>query len=102
MFVKGGQISERGAKFPSKYGPRGGPYFLGNLARGGPYFGGAKFPGTPGHCLGLYILCIFCLCIKIVVNIIIYKWYGLNGVNLHEYDGVKLSVFSIIFTMCAQ
>ena len=38
MFVKGG----RGAKFP-----KGGPYFLGNLARGGPYFGGAKFPGTP-------------------------------------------------------
>ena len=32
----------------------------------------------------------------------IYRWYGLNGVNLHEYDGVKLSVFSIIFTMCAQ
>ena len=54
MFVKGGQISERGAKFP-----KGGPNFLGNMAPGGggifprkfgpggPYFGGAKFPGTP-------------------------------------------------------
>ena len=38
---KGGQISEVGAKFPRKFGPRG-PYFLGNLARGG------KFPVTPG------------------------------------------------------
>ena len=31
MFVKGGQISERGAKFPRKYGPRegGGQIFFG-------------------------------------------------------------------------
>ena len=33
---KGGQISEVGAKFPRKYGPRG-----------GQIFGGAKFPVTP-------------------------------------------------------
>ena len=32
---KGGQISEVGAKFPRKYGPRG-----------GQIFGGAKFPVT--------------------------------------------------------
>ena len=53
MLVKGGQISERGDKFPRKYGLReakfprksgpGGPNF-----RGGQIFGGAKFPVTPG------------------------------------------------------
>ena len=48
MFVKGGQISERGAKFPRKYGPRGGgAIFPRKFGPGGPYFGGAKFPGTP-------------------------------------------------------
>ena len=45
MFVKGGQISEREAKFPRKYGPRGGAYFLGNLARGDHILGGANFLG---------------------------------------------------------
>ena len=34
-----------------------------------------------------------------IVEYIIYKWYGLNGVGLYEYDGVKLLVFSIIFTI---
>ena len=33
---KGGQISEVGAKFPRKYGPRG-----------AKFSGGAKFPVTP-------------------------------------------------------
>ena len=47
MFVKGGQISETGAKFPRKYGPRGGAIFPRKFGPGGPYFGGAKFPGTP-------------------------------------------------------
>ena len=49
MFVKGGQISERGAKFPRKYGPGGG-IFPRKFGPGEPYFGGGgKFPGTPGN-----------------------------------------------------
>ena len=34
MFVTGGQISEREAKFPRKFGP-GGPYFGGTIFWGG-------------------------------------------------------------------
>ena len=37
MFVMGGLNSERGAKFPRKYGPRV-AYLQGNLARGGTNF----------------------------------------------------------------
>ena len=46
MFVKGGQISERGDKFPRKYGPREAK-FPRKFGRGGQIFGGAKFPVTP-------------------------------------------------------
>ena len=45
---KGGQISEVGAKFPKKYGPRGAkfPRKFGPEG-GGQIFGRAKFPVTP-------------------------------------------------------
>ena len=43
---KGGQISEVGDKFPRKFGPPRGPYFLGNLAPPG-----AKFSGGGGNFL---------------------------------------------------
>ena len=74
MFVKGGQISERGDKFPRKYGPReakfprkygpreakflgnmapGRPNFLGNLARGCQIFGGGQISCDTGPALPL-------------------------------------------------
>ena len=45
---KGGQISEVGAKFPRKYGPRGAK-FPRKFGPGSQIFGGAKFPVTPGQ-----------------------------------------------------
>ena len=47
MFVKGGQISERGAKFPRKYGPRGG-HISQEIWPGGTIFWGGQISWDTG------------------------------------------------------
>ena len=87
MFVKGGQISERGAKFPRKYGPRGGGIFPRKFGPGGPYFGGAKFPGTPAN------ICLFMkhVPLALFIQTMIFKFSAKYLVffsveNYYEYD----------------
>ena len=59
---KGGQISEVGAKFPRKYGPRGAKFPRKFGPGGGANFrGGAKFPVTPA-CFGFIIAQVYDYC----------------------------------------